>query len=230
MTESGDHIEEPAPDHGRRKLAVRFVAGAAGLAVLGGGAYALTTQLMDRGTTTALSDVPIGTMPAPPEASSAAPPSPSPSAAPEVTKEPSAVPPEVAKEIDEARRKMAEDGVKVQRAITPSVTTSAADIKVRQKGSLQKGGIVRIVTARGDLTGQRELAWVSGGIQKYDGVPCSSTIKVSADRPAEKKANLLICWRTSEKKSVISIVVDPDGHPSAEKAVTALDEKWRSMG
>lgn len=140
------------------------------------------------------------------------------------------IPSDVVDEIEEARRKMAEDGVPVKPPVTPETTQTAADIKMTTKGSIKEGGIVRMITARGDLTGQRELAYVAGDIKEYRGASCTQTFKFSNNDRPKKRDNLLMCWRTSAEKSVIAMVVDPKGRPSRDKAVNALEKNWRRLG
>ncbi|SDT79102.1 hypothetical protein [Actinoplanes derwentensis] len=223
--------QSPARSQRRRR---RLAVGTAGLAaLLGPSAYVVTSEIVDESRQTTAQQVPVvapvttAQASAPPGGASGA----MRPAAPEQTVEaaPSPLSSEVIKEILDARKKMADDGVDLKRPLQPSTTATADSVKAITEGSLNSGGIVRMVTAREDLTGQRELAWVSGGIKKYRDVPCSQTVRFSADSQPEKKDNLLICWRTSPTKSVISIVVDPEGKPSRTKAVNALKEEWRSM-
>ncbi|MDI6101619.1 hypothetical protein QLQ12_23645 [Actinoplanes sp. NEAU-A12] len=142
----------------------------------------------------------------------------------------SPLPEKVVEGIKEARRKMAEDGVKRMPALPQKAIPPDADFQRTTKGSLKEGGILRLLTARSDLTGQQELAGVAGGVTKYRNVPCSQTFKFSTNPAPRKRPNLLMCWRTTPKKSVVAIVVDPGGNPSREKAVRALEKKWRAMG
>lgn len=208
----------------------RATAGVAGLAgVLGTGAYVLTAQVTTDRTTTTSRDAAIGAVATASAGPSGTPVPPNSSTPPAAETSASPIPSKVVEEIKEARRKMADDGVPVKRPAVPKATATADDVRVATKGSLSEGGIVRMVTARGDLTGQRELAWVAGGVAEYRNVPCSQTIRFSTSSRPEKKPNLLVCWRTSAKKSVVAIVVDPKGHPSREKAVDALEQKWRNM-
>ena len=231
------------PPRGRAKMA----AGAAGLAVvLGIGAYAVTDKLVEP-------DDPMADRVAPAQVPVAAPPEPStpepstPAAAPSVSKASSppptspspaatsatptpSLPAKVAASIKAAREKMAKDGVQVkhppllQQTIAPVVGLSRTTV-----GTLKNGGIVRVVSARSDLTGQQELAWVAGGITEHGADKCSQTVKLYNKPQPEKKANLLLCWRTSATKSVVAVVVDPQGRPSTPKALAELDKKWMSM-
>lgn len=236
--QSGDNGDEsqPGPRRGRRRT--RVAVGVAGLAVvLGGGAYLVTSAIADDESTVA--QQPGGVAPAvvapsssgePEVSASAAVPASVAAPASAAAKSAEAISPKVRKEIEDARKKMAKDGVKVQRPVPPKTTAQAADVKLTDKGSLKEGGILRMITAKEDLTGQRELGWVAGGVAKHRGVPCSQTFQFSTNPTPKKKANLLMCWRTSAKKSVIAIVVDPKGHPSRDKAVDALEKKWTAMG
>ncbi|GLY06029.1 hypothetical protein [Actinoplanes sp. NBRC 101535] len=219
--------------HHNRQPGRLLAVGAAGLAVvLGGGAYLISSQSDDDTTAqdvrvlaTSAAAVPSAS---PPESAGA-----SPTKEPKETRKaeetPEPVPSEAASAIDEARRKMAEDGVKVDRPVAPKVSATADDVKMTTKGSLDGGGIVRVYTAHGDLTGQKELAYVAGGIKEHRDVPCSQTFKFATNPKPAKKDNMLMCWRTTATKSVVAIVVDPEGKPSRDKAVDIVEKNWRSM-
>jgi hypothetical protein len=160
---------------------------------------------------------------------SAAPPM-SASAIPQVSASASAVPipKAVRKKIVEEREKSAKDGVKVTRPL-PGPTRSAVALKRSTVGTLSGGGIVRVVTARSDLTGQEELAWVAGGVTKHGDADCSQTFRFSANAKPMKRPNMLLCWKTSPTKSVVAISVAPQGSPSRDQAVAELDKKWKSL-
>jgi hypothetical protein len=222
-----------APGRGLTSRA-RFAIAAVGLAAgLGAGAYVITDNLVNRGATTTEAGTPAHQ---PPDAGAGSwTPAPtasaeSPQASPSSQGVAQSISPDVAKKIREAREKMAKDGVKVDRPVDPQAAQATSDVSMTTTGSLKEGGILRLVAAREDLTGQRELAYVVGGLMRHRGVLCSQTFKFSTNPVAKKRDNLLMCWRTSAKKSVIAMVVDPKGHPSPDKAVNALEKKWRTMG
>lgn len=219
---------KPAAGRNSRPSRGRLAVGAVGLAaVLGVGAYTITSEVVDSGRTEAQDIRVIG--PAPSGDPGSPDPAVSTSPAPSVNSSASALPREVVEKIIEARKKMAKDGVGVQRALPETVGTNAAEVERTTKGSLKEGGIVRVVTARGDLSGHGELAAVAGAVKEHRNVPCSQTFRFSSSAVPTKKDNLLMCWRTTASKSVVAIVVDPKGHPSRDKAVDALEKKWRSM-
>jgi hypothetical protein len=220
----------------RRALAAAGVVGLA--AVLGGGAYLTTSAIRGNNATTTLDTAAIGpaavatTAPdsPPPSASATASAVASPTPATSTTATPS-VPPEVAEQIKEARENGKKFGVKVMRPVTP--TTAApppADLKETTTGSIAEGGIVRVMSGHGDLTGQGELGYVAGGISKYRGNECSQTYQFATDLQPKKRQNMLMCWRITAQKSVAAIVVDYKGHPSRDKAAEAIDAQWQRMG
>ncbi|GIF13034.1 hypothetical protein [Actinoplanes teichomyceticus] len=212
------------------------VAGVAGLAVtLGGAAYVTTSAIVAHDATTTRDIAAVGPITAAPSGPT---PSVAGSASASTPVRPSATtsatpstPPDVVKKIKEAREKAARDGYEVQRPV-PQKTEGTVDpdrVETRTRGSLKEGGIVRIVAAPGDLTGQGELAWVAGGVRSYRDARCSQTFKFSTSPTPRKRDNLLICWRTSATKSVVAVVVDPQGRPSRAKALAELHKKWASM-
>jgi len=215
----------------RRKRALVAVAG---LAILGAGAV-VVAQVAGGGNTEtkdAASVVPIATV-AEPEAtaSSAAADEPTPTATSKQLLAPAEAK-EAAKRVAAAREAAAKDGVKVQRPLTPKGDVAiAAEAKVVNTGSLSKDrATLRVVSALGDLTGHRELSWVADDGTPVGTARCSNTIRLSGDTKAAKKPNLLVCWRTSEKKSVYTVAVDLDGDPSEQKSVAAINKEWRSLG
>jgi hypothetical protein len=131
-----------------------------------------------------------------------------------------------------ARRAAAKDGVKVQRPL-PATTAAAAasDLTVTDSGSLRADrGTLRVVSARGDLTGYKELAWVADDGDPVGPARCSQTFRFANNAKPARKPNLLVCWRTSAAKSVYTVMVDLDGHPSEQDSVAALAKRWAAMG
>jgi hypothetical protein len=225
----------------RRKQALIAVTG---LAVLGAGAFLVTAQVTDGGKATtrdAAALVPVTPAVTPGEsvspaaaassavtASSAVPASSSASASPSASADAKAV----AKEIAEARAAAAKDGVPLKKpAKAEGDNAAAAEAKVVNTGSLSKDrSTLRIVSARTDLTGQRELALVADEGKPVGNAFCSQNIKAHATAKAKTERNLLICWRVSAQKSVYTVAVDLDGDPSERESVAAVDREWQALG
>jgi hypothetical protein len=114
--------------------------------------------------------------------------------------------------------------------VLPAKTLDPSAVTVTNSGSPQSGTTLRVISARGDLTGQREIAWVADDGKKVGDARCSQTIQLSPDVKPARKPTLMICWRTSATRSVVTVMVNLAGHPSAEGSVAALDKRWAALG
>ncbi|UWP81903.1 hypothetical protein [Dactylosporangium fulvum] len=85
------------------------------------------------------------------------------------------------------------------------------------------------MSGRTDLTGQRELGWVAGQGEPFGSAHCTQQLRLIPGGPVVTKPELLICWRTSPVKSVYTVAVSLDGHPSREISVAAIDEAWDEL-
>jgi hypothetical protein len=220
----------------RRKQAAVGVVGLA--AVLGAGAFLVTeavTRDSDAPVPEALAHRPTATSvgtPATPskKAASSRPPAVSVSRTPSPSA--SARTRTAAERVAAARSAAAKDGVKVQRPLPAATAAGAlADLIVTDSGSLRdEGGTLRVVSARGDLAGYKELGWVADDGDPVGSAKCTQTFRFANSAKPARKPNLLVCWRTSGTKSVYTVTVDLDGRPSKQDSVAALSKRWNAMG
>jgi len=112
----------------------------------------------------------------------------------------------------------------------PELSAAAAAAKVTTTGSVKQGATMRIITAKGDLTGQRELGWVAGGVMKVGRVSCSQTFQLANEEKPTRKPSLLICWRTSAAKSVATVAVNLRGRPSLKQSAEVIGREWGRLG
>ena len=230
----GSYDPDAARRSRRRKQAAVGAVGVA--AILGAGAFLVTEAVTrDSGapepaalapqptaTSAATSAAPARKASRPPAVSVSRTPSPSASARTKTA----------AERVAAARSAAAEDGVKVQRPL-PAATAAGmlGDVTVTDSGSLREdGGTLRVVSARGDLTGHQELGWVADDGDPVGSARCSQTFRFAGNTKPARKPNLLVCWRTSAAKSVYTVTVALDGHPSKQDSVAALAKRWNSMG
>jgi hypothetical protein len=124
-------------------------------------------------------------------------------------------------------------GVAVPSALPAQVGITAVpprDVSVIDTGSMRRdGATMRLVSALGDLTGRRELSWVAdAGVSVGDGF-CSQNFHYSAPVATGLNPSLMVCWRVSPLKSVISVAVTKTGTPSAQAGVEAIDRRWEQL-
>jgi hypothetical protein len=236
-------MSNPERSSRRRKQAVAGVVGLA--AVLGGGAFVVTDQLTgdEPATVSAEAGAPA---PVDPPATASAPASApaAPSAAPSRAPAAATAPPAPAPATTTARPRTTQEIIaavkgaaaratgNVKRPPAPAGTAvTDAEVTVAQSGSLRDaGGTLRVVSARRDLTGQRELSWVAGQKgEKVGDARCTQSIRVSPDVPLRERPTLLVCWRTSAAKSVYTIAVNLKQRPSKQASVAALTKVWNQL-
>ncbi|MBB2942740.1 hypothetical protein FB565_002453 [Actinoplanes lutulentus] len=141
----------------------------------------------------------------------------------------SALPPSLASHLATVRSEAAKHHVEVKRPRVQQFATPASDLAT-PVNTRDKNGSLRVVTARGDLTGQEELAWIAGGVTAHGNVDCSQTFQFMSNKPAAKRDNMLVCWRTSAERSVVTVMVDMDGNPSLKKSLATVHDHWKKMG
>jgi len=232
---------EQARSRRRRKQAI---VGAAGLAaVLGGGAI-VATSLMSDSTDARVTEIgaPAPVAPATSASSAAGASAPSasattttkPASRPATTSTSSPAPKSPAERAKAAKEAGARSGVKAMHPLPPAAgadTVSAADVAVTQIGSLRdEAGQIKVMSARTDLTGYRELRWVADDGEAIGNARCSQTFRFSPDAEPAERPTFLICWRMSATRSVYTTATDLDGRPSKAASVAALDKQWNKLG
>ena len=241
--------------HQERKQRTRLaVAGAGVLAVVAGGGAYLLAGGDDRAVTqetgaiapvivpSSLDPSPAAVPPASVSASPASPASASPatasaSPAPKAAQKPkpartTADPERVRDEINAARAKAAREGYPLQR---PLATPSQAPVRnaqslVEETRELDGGGTMRIISAKYDLSGQRERRWAADEGKPVGGARCTQNFRFAEGGKASVRPTMLLCWRTSEARSVVVLTVVKAGSPPVTKSVNALDTQWGKLG
>ena len=212
----------------------RAVIGATGLAaVLGAGAFLVTDQVTKDSPTSAGPSSAVTTGP-PVSAGVSAEPAPQtgperPASAGQTATGQTTGPQTLQERAAEARSANKRLGTEVRHQSPVKATdVDSAKVHVEQTGSDRAGKMLRVSSARQDLTGYRELAWVRDGTAAGDAV-CTKKITLSPESPARARPTLLICWRLSARKSVYTVAVDFKTPPPESVSVAALDRAWRAM-
>jgi hypothetical protein len=107
---------------------------------------------------------------------------------------------------------------------------AAAQISVSTSGSMPKDKkTFKVVSARGDLSGQRELTWRADNGHAVGDARCTQNVRLNPQSKPSVKPTLLICWRLSATKSVYTVLVDLNHKPSERASVAAIDRAWRAL-
>jgi hypothetical protein len=100
---------------------------------------------------------------------------------------------------------------------------------VRERSEKSAQGTIRVVSARYDLTGQRELGLAADRGQAVGRSRCTQRLRFSSESVGQLKPSILLCWRTSSRRSVVTLAVSPHGTPWPEASVAAIDREWSAL-
>jgi len=246
MSDDDDGVYQSASNREQGRKRRVAVAGVVALAaLLGGGAYLVTAQIADRNRHTEAGDPlapPItpasGGIDSGAERTVPATASPKPTISTKnavkqsLSPSPSPIPTgsmSVDEQIRAAQEKAAREGYPVQRALTPAPGVVAAEA-VEERTEETPTGTLRIVTARSDLTGQRELLWAADKGKRHGDITCTQNFKFGNNNKPTIRPNMLLCWATSAKKSVVTVLVDRGGKPSTAESAEVISREWARLG
>jgi hypothetical protein len=89
------------------------------------------------------------------------------------------------------------------------------------------GSTIRVVAARYDLTGR----WSAGDPGRPVGdARCTTKLAALPGGPATERPAMLLCWRMSPAKSVVTVAIRAQARPLAGASVDVLDHTWTDMG
>ncbi|MCY1145363.1 hypothetical protein OWR29_45805 [Actinoplanes sp. Pm04-4] len=204
----------------RKQLGV----GLAGLAAFGGaGVFLVQSQLIDMSRTTAIREprVVVPATHAPSPSRSASPPS--------GRTVPAASP-----------GKVSRSGVRLRVSPppppppSPSISVSAsagltAATQLNEHSETTNTGRIRVTSAGYDLTGRPQLAiagdtgWLVGGAR------CTKTLRTESNEQPRVVPTMLVCWRTSARRSVVTVAVADRGRPSSGDSVAVIQREWARL-
>lgn len=112
---------------------------------------------------------------------------------------------------------------------TPSGVASAAGgtiVVTNEPGP--DGSAIRILSARYDLTARGTLLWAADSGQVVGDARCTQNVRVGGGT-AETRPGLLLCWRVSAAKSVVTIATSRTGSPVAATSARVLHRAWEQL-
>ena len=133
----------------------------------------------------------------------------------------------IRKEIRAAREAAAKDGHPLQRPLGAARATAAASETSR---TLPDGGIMRVISAKADLSGHRQMLWAADDGKPVNGARCTQNFHFSQNGKAAVRPTMLLCWRISTERSVVVLTVARKGRPSTADSVAAIDREWTKLG
>ena len=136
---------------------------------------------------------------------------------------------DVKAEINAARSSAAADGVPLQRPLTAAGGLPPAQ-NLTQRTEMTSEGTVRVVTAKSDLTGQHELLMAADDGEPVGDVHCTQKLRFAQGSPARSFSGLLLCWRTSASRSVVTLATTKSNRrPSSAASAAIIDKEWAKL-
>jgi hypothetical protein len=134
----------------------------------------------------------------------------------------------VRRKVQAARAAAERDGRPLQRPLTPKA--GAASVAAIARTEKTSTGSVRITTAKGDLTGQGDRLMAADRGWAVGRSRCTQTVRFSDNAAARTIPTLLLCWRTSAARSVVTLAVVKTGKASAASSAALIDREWTKLG
>jgi hypothetical protein len=91
------------------------------------------------------------------------------------------------------------------------------------------GSLIRVVSARHDLTGQWDSLWAADSGRSFGTSRCTQNFKINGSSYAEVRPGMLLCWRTSAARSVVTVATVKVGRPAAASSVAVVDREWSRL-
>lgn len=240
--DDGVYRSEPNRRPAARRM--QIAAGVTGLAaLLGGGAYVITDRIVNHDDSAVTQDVgalaPVapGAVSEPSAAASlsvattasSSPTSATPSAKPTASPMRSPDSAAVRKQIQAARDAAAKDGIPLQRPLQQR-GKMVAESQISTRTEQTSEGTIRISSAKADLSGQGDQLLAADNGTLVGHARCAHKVHFSADAAPREIPTLLLCWRTSSQRSVVTIAVAKKGRPSAAASAATIDREWSKLG
>ena len=242
-------VSQSVPNRRAVPRRAQVAAGVTGLAVLlGGGAYLITDRIVNRDDSATTRDVGALAPVAPVVPSESLPPSAAPStsasgspaattsaaatsASPpaKTSASPAEVPDAVRKQIQAARDAAAKDGFPLQRPL-PQRGKVVPESQISTRTEKTSGGTMRITSAKADLSGNHDRVLAADDGTPAGNARCTQQVHFSVDAPPRVIPNLLLCWRISATRSVVTFAVATKGRPSAADSAAVIDREWAKLG
>lgn len=136
---------------------------------------------------------------------------------------------EVEREIRAAREAAAKAGHPVQRAPQPTGFTVAQD-KIHVWMVKTSDGTIRVTTAKADLTGQEDHLIAADNGKAVGHSRCTRQFRFANGAQVKHIPRLLLCWRTSPDRSVLTLASSRSGAPAEKDSAAVIDKEWVKLG
>ncbi|WP_030438886.1 hypothetical protein [Actinoplanes subtropicus] len=100
---------------------------------------------------------------------------------------------------------------------------------VKERTETTSEGTVRVTTAKGDLTGQRYLRMAADQGEPVGQARCTQRLRFANAAGAQVLPSVLLCWRVSAQRSVVTFTVAKKGRPSPRVSESIINGEWAKL-
>jgi hypothetical protein len=104
-----------------------------------------------------------------------------------------------------------------------------ANERVIERTEATRDGSIRVTTARRDLSGQGQLGLVADEGTLVGSAHCTNRLRSGDGASATERPHLLLCWRTSPTRSVVTVAVNRNSRPAATGSVAVIEREWAAL-
>ncbi|MEU8813366.1 hypothetical protein [Actinoplanes sp. NPDC048796] len=91
------------------------------------------------------------------------------------------------------------------------------------------GSTIRIVSARYDLTGRGARLWATDGGVPVGNARCTRNVRADGRSAAETRPGLLLCWRVTPDRSVVTVATRTGGSPAPVSSARLIERVWQRL-
>jgi hypothetical protein len=111
----------------------------------------------------------------------------------------------------------------------PRPLAAMGETAVKERTETTSAGTVKVITAKGDLTGRQELRMAADQGEPVGQARCTQRVRFANAADAHVLPSVLLCWRVSAQRSVVTFTVSKKGRPSPRISESIINGEWAKL-
>jgi len=98
--------------------------------------------------------------------------------------------------------------------------------ELRRRNETVESGTIQVTSAGFDLSGRPELAVAGDRGRAVGRARCTKNVRPAAAERVRAMPSMLVCWRTSATRSVVTVAVADHGRPAEAESLAVIEREW----
>lgn len=98
--------------------------------------------------------------------------------------------------------------------------------ELRRRNETVESGTIQVTSAGFDLSGRPELAVAGDRGRAVGRARCTKNVRPAAAERVRAMPSMLVCWRTSATRSVVTVAVADRGRPAEAESLAVIEREW----